>query len=108
MMLPTISDTAINALGEAAAKIQAELFDRTGEQFDLTDLNEVLAKWLELSIEELCEEAAFHCVTGDRLHAFNRAAFELFLKKVPSAVASGAEAAQEAKDQAAIALDRAA
>jgi hypothetical protein len=80
-MLPTISDTALNSLNDAAVAIQRELASR-GEQYAIADLNEVLSLWLELSVEQLCEDALFHCITGDRSFSFNRLGFEAFLKKV--------------------------
>lgn len=100
-MLPTISDTAINSLNNAASQIQAELASR-GEQYAIEDLNGVLALWLELSVEQLCEEALFHCVKGDRSFAFNRSGFETFLKKVDQQ----AEVVQQAKDQLALVVER--
>lgn len=80
-MLPTISDTAINSLNQAASHIQSELASQ-GEQYAIEDLNEVLKLWLEISIEQLCEDALYHCITGDRSFAFNQSGFETFLKKV--------------------------
>lgn len=106
--LPTISGTALEALNEAASKIQSALVDRTGEEYELTALNEVLAKWLELSIEELCLDALEHCVTGDRSYAFNRHDFERLLKEAPSINVweQQAEAIQERKDHEALAIER--
>jgi hypothetical protein len=108
-MLPTITDTALNALNDAANRIQAELLDRTGERYEIPDLNGVLARWLESSIEELCEDACELCVTGDRTYAsFNRHYFEDLLSQVPSVNIweQQAEAVRQAADQAAMALDR--
>lgn len=102
-MLPTISDTAINLLNNAASQIQAELASQ-GEQYAIEDLNGVLSLWLELSVEQLCEDALYHCVTGDRSFAFNRSGFERFLKKVDGE----ARVTQEAKDQFALAVERSA
>ncbi|ABW30811.1 hypothetical protein [Acaryochloris marina] len=45
-MLPTITDTALNALAQAASQIQSALLDYAGEQYEIQDLNEVLAYWL--------------------------------------------------------------
>lgn len=106
--LPTISDTALEALNEAASKIQSALVDRTGERYELVFLNEVLAKWLELSIEELCSDALEHCVTGDRSYAFNRHDFERLLKEAPSINVweQQVEAMQERKDHEALAIER--
>jgi hypothetical protein len=106
-MLPSITDTALNALSQSARQLQAELLDRTGERYDLPDLNDVLARWLESAIEALCEL----CVTGDRTHAsFNRPAFAALLAQVPSVNVwqQQAEVFQQSQDQMAMALDRAA
>ena len=110
-MLPTISDTALNALSRAANQIQSALLDRTGEQYDIRDLNDVLARWLDSSIESLCEDACELCVTGDRTYAsFNRDTFERLLSQVPTVniLDQTAEIAQESKDQATLALEQAA
>jgi hypothetical protein len=68
----------------------------------------VLSRWLELSIEQLCDDALFHCITGDRSIAFNRDGFEQGLNKVPSVSVwqQQAELIQETKDQQAIATER--
>jgi hypothetical protein len=108
-MLPTITHTALNALNASATNIQAELLERTGEFYEIPDLSDVLARWLESAIESLCEDACACCVTGDRTYAsFNRAVFEGLLGRVPSVNVweQRAEVIQQAKDQMAIALDR--
>jgi hypothetical protein len=108
-MLPTITSTALNALSASAVKVQAQLLEQTGELYEIPDLNDVLARWLEGAIESLCEDACELCVTGDRTYAsFNRAAFEGLLGRVPSVNVweQRAEVIQQAKDQMAIALDR--
>jgi hypothetical protein len=110
-MLPVITDTALNALNEAALNIQSELLDRTGDRYDIRDLNGVLARWLESSVEALSKDACELCVTGDRTYAsFNRSTFEALLRQVPSinVWVQQADAVQEAKDQAALAIERAA
>jgi hypothetical protein len=109
IMLSTITDTALNALNASASRIQAELLERTGEWYEVPDLNDVLARWLEGAIESLCEDACELCVTGDRTYAsFNRAGFEGLLQRVSSVNVweQRAEMIQQAKDQMAIALDR--
>ncbi|MGB7414333.1 MAG: hypothetical protein WA902_09010 [Thermosynechococcaceae cyanobacterium] len=110
-MLPIITDTALNHLNRAANQIQAALLDRTGEQYDVRDLNDALARWLDSSIESLCEDACELCVTGDRTYgSFNRDVFEAQLKRIASINTwdQTAEVVQVAKDQQALALDRAA
>ncbi|MDX2242358.1 MAG: hypothetical protein NW224_16865 [Leptolyngbyaceae cyanobacterium bins.302] len=106
--LPTISDTALESLNEAAIAVQSALISRTGEQYELVDLNEVLAKWLELSIEALCSDAVEHCVTGDRSYAFNRHDFERLLKSQPSVNVweQQHQAVQEIADHQALAVER--
>jgi hypothetical protein len=89
-MLPVISCTALNSLNDAAIRIQSELLNRTGEEFELVDLNGVLAQWLEMSIESLAEDAVYHCVEGDCSYAFNQDGFNRLLKKVPSKVKQSA------------------
>ena len=107
-MLPTITDTALNALSVAAVQIQAALLERTGDEYDIRDLNGVLARWLEGSIEALCEDACELCVTGDRHCAsFNRDAFHTLLKRVP-AINSWEQAAEVATEAQDLVLDRAA
>ncbi|MEO0375425.1 MAG: hypothetical protein AAF329_12530, partial [Cyanobacteria bacterium P01_A01_bin.17] len=108
---PIITDTALNHLNRASSQIQAALLERTGEQYDVRDLNDALARWLDSSIESLCEDACELCVTGDRTYAsFNRDAFEAQLRQITSINNwdQTAEVLQDLKDQQALALDRAA
>jgi hypothetical protein len=107
-MLPTITSTTLNALSASAVKVQGQLLEQTGECYEIPDLNDVLARWLESAIESLCEDACELCVTGDRTYAsFNRAVFEGLLGRVPSVNVweQRAEMFQQAQDQMAIALD---
>ena len=101
---PKISGTALESLNEAAIAIQAQLLDRIGEWYELHALNEVLAKWLELSIEQLCDDAAEHCITGDRTYAFNRHDFDRLLTSVPSVNLQRVQVLQEEKDYATLAV----
>lgn len=110
-MVPTITDTALNALTQAAHQIQSALLDYSGQQYNIQDLNEVLAQWLERSIESLGEDACEFCVTGDRTYSsFNRDVFEAQLRQIPSINTweQTAVLAQDAKDQGALAIERAA
>lgn len=109
-MLPTITTTALNALNASAYQIQAELLERRGDRVEILDLNEVLARWLEGAIEQLCQEACECCVTGDRNYAANRAGFEVLLARVPvvNIWEEEAEVVQLAQDQRALGLERAA
>lgn len=82
--LPILTKTAQRSLNVAAHQIQSALKER-GSHYDIRDINDVVAQWLESSIELLCEEANEMCVTGDRHNgAFNRSVFDALLKKVPS------------------------
>jgi hypothetical protein len=104
-MLPIVSDTAMNLLNDSAQQILAELAKRD-EHYAIEDINGVLARWLELSIEQICSDALYHCVLGDRSYALNQKGFADLLKKVNTLVEFEAEAAQELKDHAALVCER--
>lgn len=109
--LPILTKTAARALSVSTAKIQAALLEKTDRQYDIKDLNDVIAQWLENCIELLTEEACEMCVTGDRHNgAFNRQAFEKLLKTVPSLSIweERGAIAQLFDDQSALSLERAA
>jgi hypothetical protein len=81
--LPILSKTAAKAISVSAHKIQRALLEN-GDRYDIRDLNDVLAQWLESCVEELAEEACELCVTGDRTYGgFNRQVFEDLLAKIP-------------------------
>lgn len=106
--LPILSKTAYKAFSVSAHNIQAALA-ANGSQYNIQDINDVLAQWLESSIEQLTEEACEMCVTGDRNYgAFNRQTFSDLLKKVPSAEIweQKAEVSQLFQDQSALSLER--
>jgi hypothetical protein len=104
-MLPTITDTAINALSEAATQIQAALADH-GEHHEVEEINLILSHWLESSIESLCNDALYHCVTGDRTFAVNRVEFHKLLDRKRILLEREAATAQERNDQFALAAER--
>lgn len=107
--LPILSKTAYKAFSVSAHNIQAALLAKNGRQYSIQDINDVLAQWLESSIEQLTEEACELCVTGDRNYsAFNRQTFSDLLKKVPSADIweQTAEVSQLFQDQNALSLER--
>ncbi|MCY7282812.1 MAG: hypothetical protein LH679_05085 [Cyanobacteria bacterium CAN_BIN43] len=106
-MLPTITDTALNAISEAATQIQAALAERD-DYHEVEEISLILSHWLELSIESLCDDALYHCVTGDRSFAVNRAGFESLLKRKHILLEREAAAAQEQKDHFSLAAERAA
>jgi len=103
-MLPTVSEESIRSLGAAAPTIQARLIEK-GRNYSIADINEALAYWLELTIEELCDEAVYHCAEGDRSNVVNRAGFETALKTIDRRIAREAQAAQMRRDSEAIALE---
>jgi hypothetical protein len=76
------TDIAQAALGSVAAELQARFVAEYGERYELEALQAALARWLELSVEALVEDALFHTVEGDRAYAFNRRAFEVQLRKL--------------------------
>jgi hypothetical protein len=76
-----ISDNVTDALESTAAQLQAR-FAQCGDHYDTERIEEALRTWLELSIEQLADDALFHCVEGDSIRAFNRRAFTDELKKV--------------------------
>ncbi|HEY9644532.1 MAG TPA: hypothetical protein V6C57_28810 [Coleofasciculaceae cyanobacterium] len=70
------------ALNQTAIALQARFAQETGECYCVEDLQQALTHWLELSIEELVDDALFHTVEGDRAYAFNRRAFELQMQRL--------------------------
>jgi hypothetical protein len=104
-MLPAISDTALNSLAEAALQIQTALQDR-GYEFDVESISTALSRWLEQSIEQLCDDTAFHCVEGDRTYAFNQEGFNRILNKLPELLEEEAETIRLLQNQVAIAVER--
>jgi hypothetical protein len=84
------SDNVTEALQIAAAKLQAR-FAQGGEVYDVNEIHEKLCTWLELSVEQLADDALYHCVEGDSTYAFNRHAFTDEMKKIqPIAVKTAA------------------
>jgi hypothetical protein len=82
-MTPFIDTEAVQtALNQTAIALQARFVQETGERYCVDDLQQALTHWLELSIEELVDDALFHTVEGDRTCAFNRRAFELQMKRL--------------------------
>ena len=70
------------AVWQAALQLQAHLDQEESIVYQVEDLQFVLTRWLEHSIESLVEDALFHTVEGDRAYAFNRPAFERYLKRI--------------------------
>lgn len=72
-------------LSESAAQVQQALIDYRGIEYQIDDLKTVLKNWLLTSVEDLCENAADLCVSGDRNAAsFNRELFEKELNEQPA------------------------
>lgn len=77
-----ILEQAIAALKLAAPIIQSRIQDRNGELYSLVDVEATVISWFNESIAELAEDAAFHCVEGDRVAAFNRHGFDKLSMKL--------------------------
>ena len=73
---PEITDTAVESLHRAAEQLQAHFLSEEGHCYPLEELLGVLVCWMESSIEELADDAAFHAVEGRSDYAFNRGRFE--------------------------------
>lgn len=80
-----ISDTTQAALTSAAQEAQAWFERENGEHYPVSALHQVFAQWLEASLEQLAQEALYHCVEGDPMFAFNRVAFRDRLSKLAPA-----------------------
>lgn len=82
-MMPLYIDTenVEQSLNAAATELQAR-FAQQGAIYQTEDIQKALVGWLELSIEELVSEALFHVAESDRSRAFNRQAFDLYLKRL--------------------------
>jgi hypothetical protein len=78
----TLEPTETDALSEAASQLQAYFLREEGSEYAVADLEHVLDRWLELSMERLLEDVLFHVVEGDRAYAFNRRAFELQMEQI--------------------------
>jgi hypothetical protein len=78
----TLEPTETDALSESASQLQAYFLREEGSEYAVADLERVLDRWLELSMERLLEDVLFHVVEGDRAYAFNRRAFELQMEQI--------------------------
>ncbi|KAM3090277.1 hypothetical protein ACKFKG_30260 [Phormidesmis sp. 146-35] len=68
-------------IGEAARKLQQFFAQQDDTVYDLMFLRQAIIVWLELSVEQLAQEADWHCHTGIAQYAFNRNGFEIALQK---------------------------
>lgn len=80
-----ISESVQDAIADAAEKAQAYLENEQGVHYSLNDLKNAFVKWLEISIEQLAEDAMYHCLEGDRSFAFNRQSFTTAVEKLTAA-----------------------
>lgn len=80
-----ISDSVQEAIAQAAQTAQHVLEQQEGTHYSIGDLQAVLVKWLETSIESLAEDAIYHCLEGDRAYAFNRHGFTTALQALTPA-----------------------
>lgn len=67
---------AILPLRIAAPIIRQWLIDNDRLVYELSDIENVLVNWLELSIEEIATEALYHCLSGDTSQAIGRRTFK--------------------------------
>jgi hypothetical protein len=80
-----ISDTVKQELSDTAKKVQVHFETQEGAHYSESDLEKALGYWLETAIEQLAEDALYHCVAGDVSFAFNRRAFQTALAKLTPA-----------------------
>lgn len=72
MFAPDV-DEKLNA---AASELQAFYREQDGIVYALEDLKAALSGWLEGAVEQLAQDAVWHCCTGHSTCAFNRTDFE--------------------------------
>jgi hypothetical protein len=77
-----VSDSVQEAIATAAKKLQVHY--QPDQEYSIEDLQSALTVWLEMSLEQLADDALFHVAEGSAAYAFNRAAFELAMKSVHS------------------------
>lgn len=70
-----------DVIDEAAKKLQQFFAQQDDAVYDLIILRQAIIMWLELSVEQLIQEADWHCRTGVAQYAFNRDGFEIALQK---------------------------
>lgn len=77
-----ISDTVKQSLSDTAKQVQVYFENQQGAHYQESDLEKALVHWLETAIEQLADDALYHCATGDASFAFNRRAFQTALAKL--------------------------
>lgn len=80
-----ISDTTQQALTRAAEAAQEWFEHEKGAHYPAETLRAALVSWLESSIEQLAEDAPYHCFQGESSFAFNRRGFKDQLDKLTPA-----------------------
>ncbi|MEX0268985.1 hypothetical protein AB3R30_07575 [Leptolyngbyaceae cyanobacterium UHCC 1019] len=93
-MLPCTLQTSISSsipfsvdaedLAEQAQSVLDELNRRREPdqpQYSLEQVQQALTGWLQESLEQLLEEAVYHCCTGPRHYAVNRDDFHTHLQR---------------------------
>ena len=70
-----------DVIDEAVKKLQQFFAQQDDTVYDLVLLRQAVIMWLELSVEQLSQEADWHCRTGIAQYAFNRDGFEIALQK---------------------------
>lgn len=68
-------------IDEAARTLQQFFVQQDDTVYDHILLRKAVITWLELSVEQLVQEADWHCRTGIAQYAFNRDGFEVALQK---------------------------
>ena len=69
-------------LAEQAQSVLDELNrrrDSSHPQYSLEQVQQALTDWLQESLEQLLEEASYHCCTGPQHYACNRTGFHTHL-----------------------------
>ncbi|NJO81271.1 MAG: hypothetical protein HC827_24130 [Cyanobacteria bacterium RM1_2_2] len=80
-----VSDTAKQTLSSVVPQVQAFLERELGLHYSVNDLEKALMHWLEASIEQLADDALYHCIEGDISFAFNRHSFTHALSRLKPA-----------------------
>lgn len=80
-----ISDTVRQDIKDAVQKAQMYFEQQVGVHYSESDLEKAFVHWLESSIEQLADEAIYHCVEGDHSFVFNRPVFTSALAKLTPA-----------------------
>ena len=70
-----------DVIDEAVKKLQQFFAQQDDTIYDFAVLRQAIIMWLELSVEQLAQEADWHRRTGIAQYAFNRDGFEIALQK---------------------------